>query len=181
MTGEAGEESEPEEPAESTGPVDPEVDRSGIHVPRDVADAEGLPIDLDANVGEEFRVPSPSRRRIGAWVYLVGAAMVVVGALAGLGSGLYWVAIGLVALAAVHALAAWPLAVDEQQALRAAVRLVPFPVGHASAAVRFRGWRSRPVWHVVVYDATEPPANRALLRIDGVTGTEVGEPYLEAL
>lgn len=181
MTDGADEESEAAPTPEPSGPIDPEVDRSGIHVPRDVADAEGLPLELDANVGEEFRVPSPSRRRIGAWVYLVGAALVVTAALAGLGSGLYWVAIGLVALAGVHALAAWPLEVDEQEALRAAVRLVPFPVGHASAAVRFRGWRSRPVWHVVVYDATEPPANRALLRIDGVTGAEVGEPYLEAL
>jgi hypothetical protein len=165
----------------SDEPVDPEVDRSGIHVPRELADAEGVPIDLDANVGDsEWGVPSPIRRRTAGWLYLGGAMVAGIGALVGLGSGLWIGVVGLGVLAAVHFLAAWPLEVDEQAALRASVREVPFAVGHASAAVRFSGWRSRPVWHVIVYDASEPPAQRALIRVDGVTGDLVGGTYVEA-
>lgn len=162
-------------------PIDPEFDRSGIQIPREVADAEGVPSELDANVGEEFLVPSPRRRRTAGWVYLVGAGLLAAGALAGLGVGLWAAAGGLVLLAGYHVLAAWPLDVDEQQALRRAVAELPFPVGHASAAVRFTGWRAKPIWHVVVYDATEPPGNRALVRVDGVTGDLVDAPFVEAL
>jgi hypothetical protein len=164
------------------GPIDPEVDRSGIQIPRELADAEGVPMDLDANVGDaEWGVPSPERRRTAGWLYLGGAVLVAAGAVAGLGTGLWIGAAALAALSGFHFLAGWPLAVDEQQALRVAVRDVPFPVGHASAAVRFSGWRSRPVWHVIVYDATEPPGHRALIRVDGVTGELVEAPYVEGL
>lgn len=162
-------------------PVDPEFDRSGIQIPREVADAEGVPSDLDANIGEEFLVPSPRRRRTAGWIYFVGAVLLAAGALAGLGVGLWAAAAGLVLLAGYHVLAAWPLDVDEQHALRIAVAELPFPVGHASAAVRFTGWRAKPIWHVVVYDATEPPGNRALVRVDGVTGDLVDAPFVEAL
>ncbi len=166
----------------SEEPIDPEVDRTGIHVPRELADAEGVPIDLDANVGDaEWGVPSPARRRTAGWLYVGGAVLLAVGALGGLGGGLWIGVVGLAVLAGVNFLAAWPLAVDEQAALRTAVRDVGFAVGHASAAVRFAGWRSRPVWHVIVYDATEPPTQRALVRVDGVTGSLVGEPYVEGI
>lgn len=173
--------SEKRSPDDPVDPVDPEFDRSGIRIPREVADAEGVPTDLDANVGEEFLVPSPRRRRTAGWIYLVGAGLLGVGAVAGLGVWLWAAAGGLVVLALVHFLAAWPLEVDEQQALRNAVQHLPFPVGHASAAVRFTGWRARPVWHVVVYDASEPPGNRALVRVDGVTGDLLDDAFVEAL
>ncbi|MEX1286839.1 MAG: hypothetical protein AB1Z57_02765 [Acidimicrobiia bacterium] len=162
-------------------PIDPEFDRSGIQIPREVADAEGVPSELDANVGEDFLVPSPRRRRAAGWIYLVGAGLLAAGALAGLGVGLWAAAVGLVLLGGYHFVAAWPLSVDEQHALRIAVAELPFPVGHASAAVRFTGWRAKPIWHVVVYDATEPPGNRALVRVDAVTGDLVEAAFVEAL
>lgn len=161
--------------------VDPDIDRSGIHVPREIADDYGLPEDLDANLTGAYDFPSPQRRRRAAAWYFAGALLLVTAALAGLGSGLYWVAIGLTVLGLWHFAAAWPLELDEQQALRAAVATVPFPIGHASAAVRFRGWRSKPIWHVVIYDATEPPAHRALVRVDAVDGTILDAPYVEDL
>jgi hypothetical protein len=163
------------------GPVEPSIDRSGIHLPREVADAEGVPEELDANVFGEYRFPSPERRRTGGWLYLAGAVLLALGAVAGLGVGLAVVAGAMGVLAAWHFLAAWPLRVDEQVALRTAVAEVGFPVGHASAAVRFSGWRARPVWFVVIYDAGEPPRQRALVRVDGVDGTLGGAAWVESI
>jgi len=34
---------------------------------------------------------------------------------------------------------------------------------------------------VILYDAANPPAQRALMVIDAVTGEMVGEPYVEEL
>ena len=48
----------------------------GIHIPREVADAEGVPEDLDANVVGPYRFPDPRRRRLASWLYLAGAAVV---------------------------------------------------------------------------------------------------------
>ena len=73
----------------------------------------------------------------------------------------------------------WPLAVDEHRALRIAGGAVDFPVGHASAVIRFSGVRARPHWSVVVYSATEPPDTRALVLVDGVDGSVKGDPYVE--
>jgi hypothetical protein len=53
-------------------------------------------------------------------------------------------------------------------------------VGHASAAVRFAGWRSRPRWAVVLYSASDPPDERALVVVDAVAG-DVVETYREAI
>ncbi len=159
---------------ETSDPVDPEFDRSGIHVPGDIAESEGVPLDLDANLGEPFVIPSPERRKVAGWIYLVGAVFLALGGVLGLGAGM-WVVAGLLAvLAGWHFIAAWPLAIDEQVALRAAARELTFPIGHASAAVRFAGWRSKPIWHVVLYDAHEPPAHRALVRVDAVDGRVLG-------
>jgi hypothetical protein len=88
-------------------------------------------------------------------------------------------AIGLMALAAWNFASAWPLAVDEGQALAIAGAAVGFPVGHASAAVTFRGLRSRPRWSVVLYSAEEPPDQRALVIVDAVSGEVAEEPYVE--
>jgi hypothetical protein len=70
------------------------------------------------------------------------------------------------------------LAVDDGAALEAATRSVEFPVGHASAAVGFDGWRSRPVWNVLVFSADDPPSRRGLVRVDAVTG-DVIESFTE--
>jgi hypothetical protein len=69
--------------------------------------------------------------------------------------------------------------VDENQAMTVAGAAVDFPIGHASAAVRFHGWRSRPRWSVVLYSASEPPDQRALVVVDAVSGDVVEEPYVE--
>jgi hypothetical protein len=148
----------------------------GIHVPREVAQRAGLPEDLDSGMEGPYVFPDPRRRRIAAAVYLVA------GLLAALLLPLSWWVPAIPLLLAVwHLLSAWPLGIDQDRALELAAPLVPFTVGHASAAVTFHGWRSRPRWHVVVYDAAEPPSRRALVVIDAVTGEMVGAPYLEPL
>lgn len=152
----------------------PRVDREGIHIDREIAERISIEEDLDANIGGEYRFPSPRRRRIAGWVYLVA------GALTGLAfPGGWWVALGFGALAAWQFLSAWPLNVDEHAAMATAATVVDFPVGHASAAVRFVGWRSRPRWAVVIYAATEPPDQRALVVVDAVSADVVETPYVE--
>lgn len=154
----------------------PRIDREGIYIERDLADEIAIEEELDANIEGEYRFPPPSRRRIAGWVYLV----------AGLVSGLtfpggWWVALGFAVLAAWQFASSWPLAVDEAEAMTTAATVVDFPIGHASASVRFTGWRSRPRWSVVMYSATEPPDRRALVLVDGVTGYVVAPAYTEDL
>ena len=154
----------------------PKIDRSGIHIERDLANRIAIEEELDSNVEGEYRFPSPSRRRIAAWVYIVA------GVICGLSfAGGWYVAIGFGVLAAWHFASAWPLAVDEHQAMTAAAAQVDFPIGHASASVRFTGWRSRPRWSVVMYSATEPPDQRALVLVDAVDGSVVESPYVETI
>ena len=151
----------------------------GIHIPRDVADAEGVPEELDAGIVGPYRFPDPRRRRVAGWIYLGAAAAVGVLALA---DPVIWVGAGvLVVLAVWHLLASWPLGIEQEEALARAATAVSFPVGHASAAVTFVGVRSRPRWHVVLYDAQDPPSRRALVEFDAVTGVAVGEVYTEAI
>jgi hypothetical protein len=153
---------------------DPRVDRSGIHIDRDLAKSVAIEEELDANLAGVFRFPSSRRRRLAAWVYL-GMAVLAAVAVDG-----WLVPLGLVVLAVWHLLAAWPLQFDESQALAIAGSVVDFPVGHASASVGFSGWRSRPRWAVVVYSAVEPPDERALVIVDAVDGEVVGI-YREAI
>lgn len=152
---------------------EPRVDRAGIHIDRDLAESVAIEEELDANVVGAYRFPSPRRRRIAGWVYL-GVAVLALLAIDG-----GWVAaLGLTVLAIWHFLAAWPLALAEDEALRVAGKAVDFPVGHASAEVRFAGWRSRPRWAVLLYSAADPPDQRALVIVDAVEG-EVVEAYRE--
>ncbi len=152
------------------------VDREGIHIERDLADRIAIEEELDANIEGEYRFPSPTRRRIAAWAYLAAGVMSTVAFQGG-----WVVALGFAVLAVWHFLSAWPLWVDEGEAMTRAAAAVDFPVGHSSASVRFHGWRSRPRWSVVVYSATEPPDRRALVVVDAVTGDIVETPYLESL
>ena len=90
-------------------------------------------------------------------------------------------AVGFIALAAWQFGSAWPLNVDEHQALEIAGAAVQFPVGHASAAVTFQGLRSRPRWSVVLYSAAEPPDQRGLVVVDAVSGDVAEDPYVESV
>ena len=157
------------------------VGRDGIGIPREVADAEGVPEELDANVVEEYSVPDPARRAMSGRLYLAGAGLCAIGAVAGLGAGMWWSVGALLVLAAWHFLAAWPLRIKEAEAFERAGSALDFTVGHASAAVRFEGLRAKPVWNVILYDAEEPPTQRALVFVDGVSGDLRRAPFVEAL
>lgn len=150
------------------------VTREGIHIERDVADAVAIEEELDANAVGPYRFPDPIRRRIGAAVYTALALIValVIDPLP---------ALLLLVLAAWHLFSAWPLRVEQEDALARAAPAVDFPIGHASAAVSFHGVRARPRWSVILYSATEPPDQRALVTIDAVTGDVIGDPYVEDL
>lgn len=154
---------------------EPRVDRTGIHIDRDLAESVAIEEDLDANVAGAYRFPSPQRRRLAGWAYL-GAAIIALLVV----EGGWAVALGLATLAGWHFMSSWPLRVDENEALKVAGSAVDFPVGHASASVRFAGWRSRPRWAVVLYSAADPPDERALVVVDAVDGG-VQEVYRETI
>ncbi len=154
----------------------PRVDREGIHIERELAERVAIEEDLDANVTSEYRFPSPTRRRIAAWVYLVAG---VIAAFVIQDGWVVTIALGLIA--AWHFLSSWPLQVDEHEALATAAGAVEFPIGHSSAAVRFTGWRSRPRWSVVLYSAAEPPDQRALVVVDAINGEIAETPYVEPI
>lgn len=155
---------------------DRRIDREGIHIERDLADQIAIEEELDANIEGEYRFPAPSRRRISAWVYLVAGAVAWVT----IDNG-WLVATGFAVLASWQFLSSWPLAVDEREAMTKAAAAVDFPIGHSSASVRFHGWRSRPRWSVVLYSASEPPDQRALIVVDAVSGAVVETPYVEEI
>ncbi|MFV1962187.1 MAG: hypothetical protein ACC658_10170 [Acidimicrobiia bacterium] len=150
------------------------IDREGIHIDRDLADSIAIEEELDANVVGAFLFPDPRRRRIAGWVFLAAGLIAIVTIDGG------WVlGVGFALLAIWQFVSSWPLAVDENQAMTVAAGAVEFPIGHASAAVRFHGWRSRPRWSVVLYSASEPPDQRALVVVDAVSGAVVEDLYIE--
>jgi hypothetical protein len=150
------------------------ADREGIHIERELADSVAIEEELDANVGGPFKFPEPGRRRIAGWVFLAAGLVATVTI-----DGGWVVGVGFGMLAIWQFASAWPLAVDEHEAMTVAGAAVDFTIGHASAAVRFHGWRSRPRWSVVLYSASEPPDQRALVVVDAVSGDVVEEPYVE--
>ncbi|MEX2256786.1 MAG: hypothetical protein WEC34_15205 [Acidimicrobiia bacterium] len=138
-----------------------------------------LPADLDvtAFVGPEV-FPDIRRRRIaGAILAVLGLASLLGGVNAS-NSGLVAAGVLLLLLALYHVAAAWPLRIDETEALAAASRTVGFPVGHASAQLGWRGLRSRPSWRILLYSADAPPTRRGLVELDAVDGEVLGE-YVE--
>ena len=151
-----------------------------IEVDADVAEAAHMPEDLDANVFGPYTVPDPARRKRAGLVYVIGAAVTVLGIVLGLPSGMWVVVVGLLAIAGYHWLGGWHLEVRETEALTLANTATEFPVGHASATLGFEGWRASPVWNVLVFSADEPPSTRGLVRIDGRNGT-VMDQYTEAI
>lgn len=152
------------------------VDREGIHIDRDLADEIAIEEELDSNILAEYRFPSPDRRRLAGWVFVVFGLVALISI-----DGGWPVAVGFGVLAIWQFLASWPLAVDENEAMTLAAAALDFPVGHASAAVRFHGWRSRPRWAVILYSAVEPPDQRALVVVDAVNGNIVESPYVDAI
>ncbi len=156
-------------------------DTPSIHIPQELADAEGVPDDLDSAVLGPYVLPSPTRRRISGWVYVASSVAAAVGALSGLPAGMWAVAVVLLVLGIWHFITAWPLAVNDSEALELAAQAISFPVGHSSGAVRFEGWRSRPVWNVLLYAADNPPSKRGLVLIDAVTGEVRRDPFEEVL
>lgn len=139
-----------------------------------------LPEDLDvtAYVGP-YVFPDIRRRRIPGLIYAAIAALSLWAGLANHNGGLVFAAVLLFVIAAYHFAAAWPLRIDQTEALSVASRTVGFPVGHASAQLAWRGLLSRPTWRILVYSADEPPSIRGLVELDAVDGHVLGE-YTEA-
>jgi hypothetical protein len=151
----------------------------GIEIPREVADSVDLPGDLDSSQGGPYRFPDPRRRRISAAVFVVAAAVMWFVIPAGVGR-MVAIVIAL-GLAAWNAAGAWEVKVDQGRALSLAAPAAPFAIGQISAALTFHGLRARPRWHVLMYEASDPPRHRALVVIDAITAARLGEPLVETL
>src|SRR3954471_20571295 len=141
-------------------------DRPGDELPED--------LDVTAYVGP-YVFPDIKRRRIAGTLYAIIAVVCFWAGLAHSNGGFLFAAGLLLAIAAYHFAAGWPLKVDQTDALAVASRTVGFPVGHASAQLAWRGIRSRPTWRILVYSADEPPSMRGLVELDGVDGHVLGE------
>ena len=84
----------------------------------------------------------------------------------------------LIVVGLYHLQGGWDLSFDEEHALQAATREVGFPVGHASAQLGWRGFRSRPTWRILLYSNEPTPEKRGLVLVDGVDG-EVIDHFVE--
>jgi hypothetical protein len=165
-------------------PDDAPVDRWRPQ-PADGDYRDELPEELHATgyVGP-YLFPDIRRRRIPAFIY--GGAAVVLTVVWALGhhggvlvnGGFLAAALALAVIAGYHWVAAYPLQVQDLDALSAASRVVGFPVGHASAQLGWRGVRSRPTWRILLYSAEDPPTQRGLVLVDAVDG-EVVDHYVE--
>jgi hypothetical protein len=144
--------------------------------PAAVAAGDVLPSELDvtAYVGP-YLFPDIRRRRIAGWIHVVIGGLALAGGLSSGNSGLIGAGVFLLLVAGYHFLAAWPLKIDQTEALAVASRTVGFPVGHASAQLGWRGLRSRPSWRVLVYSADAPPSMRGLVELDAVDAEVLGE------
>ena len=138
-----------------------------------------LPDDLNpAGFVGPYQFPDNSRRRWPGVIYLVIAAICVVGYVAFpdaaiVNEGLIVAAIVLGAVGVFSITSGWRMHVDEKDALVAAQRALGFAVGHASAQQVWRGLRSRPTWRVLCYSTEDPPARRGLVLVDAVDGRVV--------
>jgi hypothetical protein len=157
-------------------------DWRSIRIPEDVASAAAVPEDLDSGVVEPYAIPDTARRRRAGAVYFVAAALTaLLIPLTGLPELMWATVVGaLVAIGLYHLIAGWKLRVREGAALEIANRATTFPVGHASAALGFVGWRARPVWNVLMFSSDDPPSERGLVEVDAINGAVRGT-YVEAV
>ena len=160
--------------------TDQEPQARRIEIPQEVADAADMPDDLQSIVLEPYAVPNTDRRRRAGVIFVIAAVITAVGIALGLPVGM-WLLVGLFGvIAGYHWLGGWDLQVMDGEALEIANREAEFPAGHASAALNFEGWRARPVWNVLMFSADDPPSQRGLVRVDGITGDVVGS-YVEEI
>lgn len=152
---------------------------------RDDDIVDRLPEDLDVELApSEYTFPNNNRRRIPAALYLVLAAGALAWWFAADGSSPrvnagVAIAAGLLAMFALYGIIAGrTMVIDESEALEAASREVGFPIGHASAQQIWRGWLSRPVWRILLYSNENPPSQRGLAVVDGVSGAVI-EHFVE--
>ena len=142
-----------------------------------------LPADLQpAMTLVEYAIPNNSRRRVvGALYGFIGVVFAATWLVARssdtalLNAGFLAAGIALLALGAHHILTGRELQIDDTEALKLATAAVPFAVGHASAQMGWRGWLSRPTWKVLLYSNEDQPTQRALVRLDGLTGAVVDQ------
>ena len=138
-----------------------------------------LPDDLNmADFVGPVTFPNNNRRRIPALIYLLlGVAAVAVSiayegeAVVNTGVAIAGALLGIFGLYGL--IAGRTLAVDDQRAFATAGSVVGFPVGHASAQQVWRGWRSTPTWRILIYSNENPPINRGIVLVDGVSGDVV--------
>lgn len=144
-------------------------------------ETDSLPEDLDPSAANlEYTIPNNSRRRLSGAVYvfcgIVFAAVWIVvrgGGSPFVNAGFLACGIALLALGAHHIWTGLDLLIDDKEALVRASNIVGFSVGHASAQLGWRGWLSKPTWKVLLYSDEPQPSKRALVRLDGISGSLV--------
>ena len=145
--------------------------------PRPEAAGDQLPEDLNLNTAlvGPYTFPDNARRRIAGVIYGVLALGCAAAGWGWKSGGLQTAAVVLLVVAAYQRVCAWPLKVDQTEALGLASNAVGFPIGHASAQLAWRGLRSKPTWRILCYSADEPPSIRGLVELDAVDGHVLGQ------
>jgi hypothetical protein len=156
----------------------PLVEEEPLAVPSDEDEPPGVPPHVDVDVDfASYVFPDMAQRRITAWILwgIGGAGLLLWVFLRGrwdwITTGALIGSILLLVLGAWFRAASWPLGLDQGEALVIATREVGFAVGHASAVLGWRGWRSRPVWRILLYSSEEPPTRRGLVELDAIDGS----------
>lgn len=135
-----------------------------------------LPEDLDITRAQAaYQLPDMLRRRnyaIVAWG--LGLALLALwvwrgnGVFVNVGFGVLGVC--LLVAGTVMWFMGWPLRIREVEAIERGSAAVHFPIGHIAAQLGWQGIRARPTWRILLYSAENPPAQRAVVLIDGVDG-----------
>lgn len=137
-----------------------------------------LPDDLNATefVGP-YKFPDNARRRVPGALYIAAGLITAVLAAtldsSAVNRGLLYGAIALIIYGLFCQIAGWKLNTDENDALVIATKSVGFPVGHASAQMRWRGLLSKPVWQILLYSNEKQPKNRGLVQINAHDGSVI--------
>ncbi len=131
-----------------------------------------LPDDLDLNAATlgPYQFPDVAKRRIAGWLYLGVAALCFASGADASNRGLVVGGACIVVIALYQFACAYPLNIDQTQALAVASKSVGFAPGHASAQVTWSGLRSKPMWRVVLYSSEDPPRERGIVELDAVDG-----------
>jgi len=137
---------------------------------------DSLPEDLEPTYGaDEYQIPNTEKRKLAGYLYVgTGLIFILLSLLFDdsplVNKGFLISGISIVLFGLYNFYASIRCMIDEREALEIASESIGFQIGPASAQLMWRGFRSRPVWRLLMYSSEEIPLTRAVILIDGSSG-----------